>query len=209
MPSSQDTKKAKREAARQARIEQQRARERARRRRRIGVIAAVGAVVLIAGGLVYQRMQEGERSVAAAAGKAGCTKVKQFAEQDRDHIPANAPDPKYNSNPPTSGPHLQQPANWGSYDEPVDDKILIHNLEHGGVIIHYKGISDAEADRVSAIADDHDSGVIAQPNEKITKPIALTAWRNLQTCEKVSEPVIRDFISEYCNKGPEKFGLAC
>lgn len=209
MPSSQDTKKAKREAARQARIEAQRARERARKRKRIGLIAAVTAVVVVAGVLLYQRAREGDDAVAAAASRAGCSAVRSFPELDRTHIDANAAPPKYNSNPPTSGPHRQQPANWGSYDETVEDTILVHNLEHGGIVIHYKGLSDTQADRVSAIADDFDSGVIAQPNDKIDKPIAMAAWRTLRTCERLSEPVIRAFIEEYCNKGPEKFGLPC
>lgn len=209
MPPSQDTKKAKREAARQARVEAQRARERARKRKRIGIIAALTAVVVVAAVLMYQQAQKTDTRVAAAARSAGCTPVRTFPELSRDHIGTNAAAPKYNSNPPTSGPHRAQPANWGSYDEPVDDTILVHNLEHGGIVIHHKGLPDAQADRVSGIADDYDQGVVAQPNEKIDRPIAMTAWRTLRTCQRLSEPVVRDFIEEYCNKGPEKFGLPC
>lgn len=208
MPPTQDTKKAKREAARQARIEAQRARERARKRKRIGLFAALTAVLLVAGVLIYQRAQRSEGIVADRFDKAGCA-IKKYPEQDRDHIDANAARPKYNSTPPSSGPHRQQPANWGSYDEPVDDEVLVHNLEHGGIVIHHKGLSDTQTDRVSEIADDYPTGVIALPNENIKVPIALSAWRTVQTCDRVDEVVVRAFVEEYCNKGPEKFNLAC
>ena len=45
--------------------------------------------------------------------------------------------PKWNSSPPTSGPHYGQTAVWGSYDEEVPLVQTVHNLEHGGVVIHY------------------------------------------------------------------------
>lgn len=209
MPPSQDTKKAKREAARQARIEAQRARERARKRKRLGLLAVVAAVLLLAGMLIWQNREKNSAVVARAARQAGCSDVRTFAEQDRDHIEAGVPKPKYNSKPPTSGPHRAQTANWGSYDERVDDETLVHNLEHGGIVIHYKDLSDARVDRLSALADRFDNGVIAQPNPDITKPIAMTAWRTLRTCDGFSEPVVEDFIATFCNKGPEKLNLAC
>lgn len=209
MPPSQETKKAKREAARQARIEAQRARERAKKRKRMALVAALAVVAVVAGVLFFQQAQKGKAAVAAARKRAGCTPVRTFPELARDHIAPNAPRPKYNSNPPTSGPHRAQPANWGSYDQTVDDVILVHNLEHGGIVVHYKGLPSRQADRLSAIADDYDNGVITEPDSKSPAPLALTAWRKLMTCQKFSEVVVRDFVSEYCNKGPEKVGTTC
>ena len=43
----------------------------------------------------------------------------------------------YNSNPPTSGPHLETWVKPGIYREPQHDGELIHSLEHGYVIISY------------------------------------------------------------------------
>lgn len=43
----------------------------------------------------------------------------------------------YNSNPPTSGDHLGSPAQPGFYEKQVPDGALIHNLEHGYVVINY------------------------------------------------------------------------
>ena len=39
--------------------------------------------------------------------------------------------------PPTSGPHYQVPAVWGSFDDVVNQAQLVHNLEHGGIAIQY------------------------------------------------------------------------
>lgn len=63
--------------------------------------------------------------------------IQSFANLGQDHIQPTDPLPNYNSNPPTSGPHLSPAAPWGAYDVELDDRQAIHNLEHGGVWITY------------------------------------------------------------------------
>lgn len=46
-------------------------------------------------------------------------------------------DTRYNSNPPTSGKHVQTWVKPGIYDKPQHDGELIHSLEHGYIIISY------------------------------------------------------------------------
>jgi hypothetical protein len=51
----------------------------------------------------------------------------------------------YNSEPPTSGPHMPGIAPWGFYDKPIPKEYQVHNLEDGGVLIQYncpKGCPD-------------------------------------------------------------------
>jgi hypothetical protein len=43
----------------------------------------------------------------------------------------------YPSNPPTSGPHAQSALNFRVHDTPQPKENLVHNMEHGGVIIWY------------------------------------------------------------------------
>ena len=43
----------------------------------------------------------------------------------------------YNSNPPTSGPHLPYIAPWGVHTEPISKELQVHNLEDGGVMVQY------------------------------------------------------------------------
>jgi hypothetical protein len=43
------------------------------------------------------------------------------------------PHAPYNSDPPTSGPHLPYIAPWGIHTEPIPKELQVHNLEDGGV----------------------------------------------------------------------------
>ena len=45
--------------------------------------------------------------------------------------------PPYSSTPATSGWHYYQWARWGIHDKEVPEEILVHNLEHAGVVIYY------------------------------------------------------------------------
>ncbi len=46
------------------------------------------------------------------------------------------PDP-YSTLPAASGPHWSTPAAWGAYSTPQNESQVIHNLEHGGIVIWY------------------------------------------------------------------------
>src|SRR5712692_7404723 len=56
--------------------------------------------------------------------------VQSFDDQGRDHLTPGAPLPKYNSNPPTSGPHSPYVMDWGIYDRLAPKEVLVHNMEH-------------------------------------------------------------------------------
>ena len=43
----------------------------------------------------------------------------------------------YNSEPPTSGPHLPYIAPWGIHTRPIPNELQVHNLEDGGVMVQY------------------------------------------------------------------------
>ncbi len=45
------------------------------------------------------------------------------------------PEPAYNSDPPTSGPHSPTSAACSVYTSDVADPLQVHNLDHGTVII--------------------------------------------------------------------------
>ena len=62
----------------------------------------------------------------------------QVADLGREHVtPEQVASTQYNSNPPTSGPHLPTWVKPGVYDVPQSEGELIHALEHGYVIISY------------------------------------------------------------------------
>lgn len=207
--SKRDTKAERRAAAREARLQAQRQRQKARRRRQIVTWGVIGVVVFSIAGFVVVRQFRGDAAVEDAARAAGCTAVKKFEEQAREHIEPGAVHDPYNSTPPTSGPHLGNTAEWGTYSDRVEDELLVHNLEHGGVIVHYKDLSDNEIEDLEDLVESHSEGVILNPNPDIEKPIALASWQRLRTCDRPSEVVVEGFVDEFCGKGPEKVPLGC
>lgn len=62
----------------------------------------------------------------------------KIADQGREHVaPQAVADFNYNSNPPTSGPHLPMWVRAGVFTTPQSEGELIHALEHGYIIISY------------------------------------------------------------------------
>ena len=126
-------------------------------------------------------------------------------EMGRDHIAPGTEHEPYNSNPPTSGPHYANPANWGFYEEPLSDEQLIHNLEHGGIWISYKNPDDSELEaQLKAISEKYTLKVIITPRPQDDSPIAVAAWGRLLKLETFDRSQIEDFIKVFINKGPEQ-----
>lgn len=203
-PPAKQTKKERREEIRQVRIEAQRRRMRTKRRRRT---LTVVLIVLVAGsGTAFgiSRYLESRQTVDRAIKVAGCSKIEEFDAQPAVHIDGPNPPPRnpYNSDPPTSGDHSgAPPATWGSYTETLPPERFVHNLEHGGIVIHYKNLTDKDVDALEKLADSYQDGVIAMPNESIKKKLVLTQWAHTQICSKYSEKVVLAFIRARCNKG--------
>lgn len=206
---SQRTKKQRREAARQKRIEEQQRRLRAKRRKR--ALSGAVAVLVVLGVVAFAvaRFREG-RIAARATEKAGCSAIEKQKDGGAKHIQPGAK-PTYPSKPPTSGDHFAAaPPPPEFREEPLDPETYVHNLEHGQVVIHYKNsLPEKQLDELEKIQSDHPDSLMVLPNDSIDKPLAITAWRYLQTCDTISEPVIETFISDRCNKSPERFTQNC
>ena len=82
----------------------------------------------------------------AARQAAGSQGVKTYPSAGRNHISANQQPSNWNSNPPTSGDHLGNPLPPGIYGNDQDPRALVHNMEHGYVVIVYKGIPQDQVD---------------------------------------------------------------
>jgi len=107
--------------------------------------------------------------------------------------------PPYNSDPPTSGPHLPYIAPWGIHTEPIPRQLQVHNLEDGGVMVQYN-CPDACPDLVAklrAIVSGYDRQVILAPYPGMKTRLALTAWKRLDAFDEFDERRIRRFITAY------------
>ncbi len=190
-----------------ARMQQER-RERAQRSRYIllaaGVIAAAALVVLalVGGGIINPAAPAAP--VAASAGSATCSAVQTFPTLSRDHIQPNEPHPPYSSNPPTSGWHWENPQDWGIYTTPQVQEQLVHNLEHGGIVIQYNNLSAGEVLQLTALVNRDHYHMILAPYPGLTDTkVALTAWDHLQKCTGVDPNAIQAFTGSFRDKGPE------
>src|SRR5213594_1570909 len=129
-----------------------------------------------------------------------------YPELGRDHIFPGQAHPDYNSNPPTSGWHFPQPADWGYYNGELPDELVVHNLEHGGIWISFKSADDTEViNKLVALARRYRSKVIITQRPKNDSRIAVAAWTHLMKLDHYDATAIVDFINRFKNRGPEFF----
>ena len=84
---------------------------------------------------------------------------------------------KWNSNPPTSGPHYGQWAVWNFYDSPVALTMSTHNLEHGGIVIHYgPKVPPAEVQKLREFYNEDPNAMLVAPLPSAGDKIILSAW---------------------------------
>lgn len=109
----------------------------------------------------------------------------------RDHVPDSTP-ATYNSNPPTSGPHNTQWEKAGIYEEPLNDRKLIHSLEHGYIIISYNCDYKKQSKlqwpfvgNVSAHVDENDKFVEEDKNASAASHLDLSKWKDDADCQKL------------------------
>ena len=109
------------------------------------------------------------------------------------------PHTPYNSEPPTSGPHLPYLAPWGIHTEPITKELQVHNIEDGGVMVQYNcpsGCPDV-VEKLKAIVQEYPDRVILAPYPGMKTRIALTAWTRIDTFDRVDESRIKGFIKTY------------
>jgi len=161
---------------------------------------AVVIVVLVAGG------GDGKKSSGPEAVSAGCV-AQSYPSMGRNHVLEVKPDFEYNSFPATSGPHYPETAIYNAYGEPVPQIRLLHNLEHGAVIVQYGDkVAPSAVDELIRWYRDDPNGIIVAPLPELGGKIAATAWTQLLTCSQgFDEKAFSDFRDSYRYKGPERF----
>src|SRR5438874_2985221 len=122
----------------------------------------------------------------------------QFVDQGNLHVASpDTPHEKYNSDPPTSGPHLPYIAPWGVHTRPIARELQVHNLEDGGVVVQYNCECPDVVARLRDIVKAHDHYVILAPYPGMKSRVALTAWTRIETMDQLDEARVRRFIDAY------------
>jgi len=191
-------------AAKARRLEEKRRRQRTLLWSGVAVLALVALLAVIWFEGRSDTPPAGNQSVSAAAleagrAAAGSKGVQTFPEAGRDHIdPGEQPD-NWNSTPPTSGDHLQNPLPPGVYNSEQDMRALVHNLEHGYVVIVYKGIGDDQVAQLRQFAEAREGSklVLAPWSGLESNGVALAAWRNLELLQRVNMDVVQAFVNDF------------
>ena len=175
----------------------------------VGVVLVVAVLVLGSGANENEGLIQPDNGGGHVADGASCR-----ADPASCQLQANP----YSSLPATSGPHWGTPANWGVYTTPQSESQLIHNLEHGGIVIWYDS-ERVDAEGVAALTDFVNSQVstgisgrfkfILSPwggTDPLPSPIVATAWRWLLELETADTGVINDFARAHYQESPEPNG---
>jgi hypothetical protein len=218
--STEQTKRERQKQRRDAKVaEQQRQLARARRNRVIA-LGALAVVALAAIGLVVQdrlaaRRQQQAVLVAAQEQQAalGCTDVTQMENLGGGHLQEAAeiagadPATIYPDRPASSGLHLPAVAATGVYDEQIDERLLLHNLEHGYVHVYYD--SDADPEQVEAARTFVQGQIDGDRPEMIMAPygdqlqgdanFAFVSWGWRQMCGQYSDDLLDAFLQQHYN----------
>lgn len=186
-------------------------------RQRMSSLLWIGLFVLVIGGLFAYILWDILRPLSG-------TKVPILG---RGHVQESV-HPEYDSNPPTSGPHYEKTEEWGIYDKPLVPEKLVHNLEHGGIVIFYNcnypptttGQEDTaewkekqkkRCDSIKSSLKDiverlqkKDRKIIVAPSSTLDTTIAVTAWGWYDKMLNVEEERIFNFFGDHINKGEER-----
>lgn len=163
----------------------------------LGLRVALGAGIIV-----------GALLIANGAGLFRPSAGQGFPDMGRGHVPPGS-GVSYNSIPPTSGSHYgAQVAPWASYTERVEDGVVVHNLEHGGIAIAYKGIDEATVDRLEgflrtfpASRDGNRVKLVIHPDDRLSDgEIVLTAWTRMDRLTELDDVRIRTFYDAYVDR---------
>lgn len=185
----------------QRQLQRQQARQQQKKRRFIYLGAGLIALVLALVAVGFYINPSHASSPAAAA--ENCTDIQTLADEGNAHLlPGQTHE--YQANPPVSGPHNPDPWPAGIYDTPIPAIREVHSLEHGYVILHYKGMPSDEVQQLAALVGADSWKMILAPLPSMAYKVSLTAWDHVQTCGGVDTQVIHNFVNRFRDHGPEQ-----
>ena len=147
---------------------------------------------------------------------AGCT-FKTVKATGRQHVASLDAKIKYNTKPPSNGNHYFSPATWGFYASAANPVQVVHNEEHGGVIIWWGDkVPQATIDKLHDFYSSSPNGMLGTPYPTLGDKIALTAWTakeggigqgRVAICSAYNEKAFTAFRDAFRGKGPERYPM--
>jgi len=177
-------------------------------------LAAVAAVIALTNGGGGGTANAAEVPTTLQA--AGCT-FKTVKAAGRGHVTSLDAKLKYNTTPPTNGKHYFSPATWGFFGSAANPSQVVHNEEHGGVVIWWGDkVPQATIDKLHDFYSSSPNGMLGTPYPTLGNKIALTAWTakegglgqgRVAICGSYDEKAFTTFRDAFRGKGPERFPM--
>jgi hypothetical protein len=144
-----------------------------------------------------------------AAQNAGCQLRLKLKDEGHTHLPASSPTPKYETNPPTSGNHVEPPLQQadGAYSEAPDQLNVVHSLEHGRLAIQYSPDLPEQAQlELKGLYDTMYGAALFFPNDEMPYDVAAVTWTNMLGCKSYKGAATLDAIRAFGRTTWGKFG---
>jgi hypothetical protein len=204
----------------QRRLAEQAKKARQKKEHRRANLITVGIAVAVAIAVVLAIVLEGGgpgANVGVAASEANCTERETFESEGNQHVDLGMP-VEYKANPPTTGDHWppEAIADAGFSEEPIDPERLVHNQEHGQLVIYYNPEANEEVlDQIEELVEQEGQATIGVPWDGIKEPYnyVLTAWDGesdegvQMSCESPSQEVWNTWREDFQGRGPESVGI--
>jgi hypothetical protein len=161
---------------------------------------SIGLIALLSGGLLAGRDNPG---VSAGQGGPGTP----YRDQGDVHLRPGELRPVYDSDPPTSGPHVPVAVHRDRAD--LSDDQLLQALETGNVVLMYgtprpppglSQVADAVGARFTAALAASGQAVILARRPGTTGVIAL-AWTRMLRVASAQDPALRGFAQFWLGRG--------
>jgi hypothetical protein len=199
------------------------------RRMLFGILGA-SAVVLVVAAVAFLTLggssASGDAGVASAMKAAGCTFKTVKAKTVKPgvvHVQEGTP-VKYNTFPPSAGSHYPTPAIWDFYTTPVEPRLLVHNQEHGGVILWWGDkVPKTTVDKIHDFYNSSPVSMVGSPLKTLGSKVAITAWTgdpakygsdpnyygfgHVAVCPTFNAGAFKKFRDTYRGHGPEGISM--
>lgn len=150
-----------------------------------------------------------EVALEPAAKAAGCQVKLELRDEGHEHIPPGSEPPNYETNPPTSGAHVEPPFQQadGAYSETPEEIDYVHSLEHGRLEIQYSPDLPEQAQlELKGVYDTMYGAALLFPNPKMPYEVAATTWTNMLTCKKYEGAKTLEAIRAFGKETWGKYG---
>jgi hypothetical protein len=120
---------------------------------------------------------------------------------------------EYSTAPPTSGDHWDTQARCGFYEDGLPDERIVHNLEHGIIVVSYNLATPEEVNELREAMESIELaelwGLTRFYDQIPVGTVAAATWGVLDTMQGVDRDRLETFIETYAgNLGPEKIPCA-